>query len=239
MDSTGQISSWNLPSDFGWAVAQKVTAALELAPLLTGAAVDGNTLVLTFSEDLEVTPTLPAASDFSVTVDSGTPAAPSSVSISGAEVTLTLAAAVTSGQTVTVSYTAGSNPIQDESGLEAPDFTDETVNNQTGNTAATGEPVITGAFQVGKALTAGIGDIDDTDMLPSTTFPAGYTFQWIRVDGSDGGETDISGETSQTYTPGTADVGHYLKVKVEFYRRGQLFRVEDRPDRSRPVSPIV
>ena len=84
------------------------------------------------------------------------------------------------------------------------------------NTAATGEPVITGAFQVGKTLTAGLGDIADTGGLPSTAFPTGYTFQWIRVDGSDGAETDISGETSQTYTPGTADVGNYLKVKVSF-----------------------
>ena len=99
-------------------------------PLLTGAVVDGDTLVLSYDNTLDDTST-PLASDFSVTVDSGTPAAPSNVSISGSEVTLTLAAAVTAGQTVTVSYTSGANPVQDESGLEAADLTDEAVTNDT------------------------------------------------------------------------------------------------------------
>ena len=54
-----------------------------------------------------------------------------------------------------------------------------------GNSAATGTPTIMGTAQVGKTLTAGIGDIADADGLPSTDFPTGYSFQWIRVD-SDG-----------------------------------------------------
>ena len=378
---------WSIPSGFGLVVGQKVTLSLDLVPILTGATVHGDTLVLTYHEDLEITSTLPAASDFMVTVDSGTPAAPSDVAISGTEVTLTLATAVTSGQTVTVSYTPGVNAIQDESGLEADDLTDEPVTNNTtavdttsvlvsnhlqtahstslavgnhdkrytqgfatgsnaggynldsvgifvttahletgetftvhiytadnngaidtlvhtltspasytdGNvnlfdapanatldadtdylivyqatgdqgsdfilsqtasdsedsgsatgwsiedaarfddsllsdgrsfqisvsgseiasTAATGAPDITGAPQVGMTLTAGKGDIADTDGLPSGTFPTGYSFQWMRVD-SDGTNPVNVGTDSNTYVPVTADIAKNIKVEVTF-----------------------
>ena len=84
----------------------------------------------------------------------------------------------------------------------------------TGN--ATGQPAITGAAQVGKTLTAGLGNIADTDGLPGT-FPDDYTLQWVRVD-ADGvsNEADLSGETSGTYTPVAADVGKKIKVAVSF-----------------------
>ena len=81
-------------------------------------------------------------------------------------------------------------------------------------TPATGAPAITGAAEVGETLTAGKGTIADTNGLPSTTFPTGYTFQWISVDGST--ETDISGATSHTYTLAAADLGKKVKVKVSF-----------------------
>ena len=87
-----------------------------------------------------------------------------------------------------------------------------------GNSAATGTPTIMGTAQVGKTLTAGIGDIADADGLPSTDFPTGYSFQWIRVD-SDGSSnpTNISSATtSATYTPEAADVGKKVSVKVSF-----------------------
>ena len=93
------------------------------------------------------------------------------------------------------------------------------------NDAATGAPEISvvrsrverqGTAQVGEQLTAGQGDIDDIDGLP-TAFPGDYSFQWVRVD-ADGisNPTDISGETGSTYTPADADVGKKLQVKVSF-----------------------
>ena len=81
------------------------------------------------------------------------------------------------------------------------------------NTAATGQPSIAGAPREGTILVAGLGTIADVDGLP-WTFPDDYTFQWVRVDG--GTETDISGETSHTYTVDTADLGNTIKVKVSF-----------------------
>ena len=130
---------WDVPANFGWSEDQEVTVSLNLVPLLDTAVVDGDELVLTYYEDLD-TNSKPAPSAFSVSVD-GTAAAPSSVdTISGKTVTMTLASAATSGQTVTVTYTVPtSNPLQDESELDAPAFTGQSVTNNTGvtNTAPT------------------------------------------------------------------------------------------------------
>ena len=73
-----------------------------------------------------------------VTVDGGTAAAPSSVAVSGSTVTLTLATAVTAANTsVTLSYTKGTNPVQDAAGNEAVALTDESVTNSTEAPAVT------------------------------------------------------------------------------------------------------
>ena len=64
---------------------------------------------------------------------------------------------------------------------------------------------------MGRTLTANLGDIMDANGLPATTFPAGYTFQWVR-----GTDTDISGATSQTYQLAAADSGNTVKVEVSF-----------------------
>ncbi len=104
--------------------AQKVDT---MKPSLAGAAAEGTTLTLTFSEDLNTT--APANTVFTVKVDgAATGTSPTAVSISGSEVTLTLASAVTPGQVVTVTYTKPTmNPIKDLSGKEADAFTDENV----------------------------------------------------------------------------------------------------------------
>ena len=116
----------------------------------------------------------------------------------------------TTDDTVTLTHTATStDPKYDVVAASVMVTVEET-------SAATGQPAITGAAQVGKTLTAGIGTIADADGLPST-FPDDYTLQWRRVD-ADGtsNEADISGETSGTYTPVAADVGKKIKVQVSF-----------------------
>ena len=101
-------------------------------------------------------------------------------------------------------------------------FTDDASNSETltsaataavaaaANTLATGAPTITGTAQVGQTLTAGTTAIMDADGLTSPT----YTYQWIRVDGTD--EEDISGENSSTYILVDADLGTTVKVTVSF-----------------------
>ena len=122
---------WSAPTGFDWIDGQKVTVSANFPPGLDTATVDGDQLVLTYFEDLDAG-SEPAPGQFSVTVDGGTPAAPSSVDVSGKTVTLTLAAAVTSGQTVTLTYTVPTtDPLQDESGLAAAALTDQVVTNNT------------------------------------------------------------------------------------------------------------
>ena len=100
-------------------------------------------------------------------------------------------------------------------------FTDDDGNPETRTSAATatvaaaannpetGVPTITGTAQVGETLTAVTTGIMDADGLTSPS----YTYQWIRVNGTD---ADISGATSSTYTLVAADLGTTIKVKVSF-----------------------
>ena len=107
----------------------------------------------------------------------------------GTELTYTLTVSPRDG-------TAGIAPATDTAKVTATDVVPN----------ATGKPGITGAAQVGMTLTAGTADIMDADGL---TTP-GYTYQWLQ-EGS-----DISGQTSSTYTPTSSDIGKNIKVKVDF-----------------------
>ncbi len=114
-------------------------------PTLDSAAVNGTALVLTWDETLR-DDSGPAAGDFAVTV-AGSSRSVSGVAVAGSAVTLTLASAVTAGQTVTVSYTKGTNPLKDLASNDAPGLTDQAVTN---NTAPPDEPT-TFAAKVGNA----------------------------------------------------------------------------------------
>ena len=78
------------------------------------------------------------------------------------------------------------------------------------NSAATGEPTISGTAQVGQMLTASTSDISDSDGLINATF----TYQWIANDGTE--DTDIQDATGSTYTLAAADEGKTIKVRVSF-----------------------
>ena len=84
--------------------------------------------------------------------------------------------------------------------------------------AATGQPAITGTAQVGQTLTAGKGTIADangTTKADNDDAGYAYTYQWVRV-ATDSTETDITGATSKTYTLAAEDAGLAVKVKVSF-----------------------
>ena len=89
--------------------------------------------------------------------------------------------------------------------------TDITIlDDETTNTDATGQPLITGTARVGGELTATKHTIADMDGLPAT-FPGDYTFAWVRVDT----ETPI-GTDSNNYTVLSADAGSTIRVDVSF-----------------------
>ncbi|MEX1171243.1 MAG: DNRLRE domain-containing protein [Chloroflexota bacterium] len=99
-------------------------------PSLTGATVDGSSLVLSYDETLD-SGSVPAASAFNVQVSGGARSV-SSVGISGSAVTVTLGSPVVSTDTVTISYAVpASNPIQDVAGNDAAALTDQAVTNST------------------------------------------------------------------------------------------------------------
>ena len=113
---SGQTVTNNTPAD--------TTAPAFSSTLVNGTAGRWTALTITFDENLDAT-SKPARGDFVVTVDgSSRGVSYGGVAISGATLTLTLASAVTAGQTVLVSYTEpASNPLQDASGNKVPTFT--------------------------------------------------------------------------------------------------------------------
>ena len=188
-----------------------------VAPVLSKAVVDGTSLTLTYSEALDEDSS-PAAGAFAVTVAESARTV-GAVDMSGSAVTLTLASAVASGETVTVGYTvptgAGAKPLQDAAGNGVVSFTGQAVTNETeaSNTAPTGLPAISGTPRVGVELTASESAIEDGDGIEN----AAFEWQWLVNDGTEGAEdTEIAGAAVAGYTPKPGDVGKTLKVRVTF-----------------------
>ena len=220
------------PSDEATATPRETTP-----PELATATVDGTTLTLTYDEDLNEN-SEPSSDAFSVTVV-GTGRAVDWVSVSGSSVILTLGSAVTSEDTVTVSYAAPADTaaprIRDLAGNATASFTGHAVTNNTPrpNSPATGAPTISGTAQVGKTLTAETSGIDDADGLDNVS----YSYQWL-ANGA-----DISGATSSSYTLVDADAGLTIKVKVSFFddknNRETLTSAATAAVESRPNSPAT
>ena len=194
--------TWNRPANFAWIDGQEVRVSANLAPAPESATVDGTTLVLTHSEDLD-TSSVPAASAYTVRVE-GNGTTPSSVSVGTRTVTLTLATPVIDGQVVTVSYDMpASNRLQDVSGRNAPAFNNFAVTNNTeavyrgptftdgNNTTRTfeetfGDAAVAMAMNIGQPVAA--TDPDNGDTLT-------YTLR-----GTDDGKFDIVATSGQLRT---------------------------------------
>ena len=101
-------------------------------PALASAAVNGAALTLTYGEVLDES-SPPATDAFTVTV-AGSGRTVTHVSVSGRVVTLTLASVVAHDETVTVSYSPGTNPIRDAAGNAATGLSNEPVANETPDT---------------------------------------------------------------------------------------------------------
>uniref|UniRef100_UPI00036793D2 FG-GAP-like repeat-containing protein n=2 Tax=Aureimonas ureilytica TaxID=401562 RepID=UPI00036793D2 len=149
-------------------------------PVLVSATVDGNSLVLTYSEALDAAHP-PATNAFTVRAG-GSLVAVNAVAVDGAAktVTLTLASTVTHGHSVTVSYndpTTGddANAIQDQVGNDAVSLSESAVTNTTPLTI-TSVLIPNAAMKIGDVVTATITVPADADSytLQSGTV-AGYT----------------------------------------------------------------
>ncbi len=101
--------------------------------------------------------------------------------------------------TVTVSFT-------DDAGNDEELTSAATAAVIAANTPASGAPTISGTAQVGETLTAATSGISDADGLTNASF----SYRWLA------GGSDISGATSNTYTPVDGDVGKAVKVTVAF-----------------------
>ena len=146
------------------------------APLLTQTTVNAATLVLTYDETLDAA-SVPAPDDFVVTV-AGSPVGVNGVSVSGLTVTLTLATAVQPGQTATVGYTPGDNPIQDAAGNDAAPLSGG------GGGGGTGGPSVPGA-PGSLTATAGDGEVELVWSVPADDGDApitGYEYRYTAGD---------------------------------------------------------
>ncbi|MDA0799424.1 MAG: SwmB domain-containing protein [Chloroflexi bacterium] len=123
--------------------AGTVTPPDTTEPVLASSAVNGTSLVSTYTESngLDVAST-PATADYGVSTD-GVAQAVTGVVVGANTVTLTLSPGVANGDTVTVSYTASVDPIQDEAGNPAADLVNQPVTNDTPLPPATPTPVPT------------------------------------------------------------------------------------------------
>ena len=117
-------------------------------PALSSADVDGTSLVLAYNETLD-TNSVPANNDFSVGTD-GAAQTVTAVGVSGTDVTLTLSPGVASGDTVTASYTADADPIQDIAGNDAANLLDQALVNNTPAPGGTFSLTVSYATEGGK-----------------------------------------------------------------------------------------
>jgi hypothetical protein len=115
--------------------------------------------------------------------------------ISGASASSYIPATSDIGHALAVYVTAANSSGHNPPTASAP--TSPVINIIPANSAV---PTISGAAQVGQALTATTGTW--------TNNPTSFTYQWNRAG------TAISGATASSYVPATADIGNTLTVSV-------------------------
>ncbi|MYD53277.1 MAG: hypothetical protein F4W96_03070 [Chloroflexi bacterium] len=176
-----------------------------VAPSLQVVNVDGTSLVIIYDELLDESPT-PATTDYTVGIG-GTDYTPSSVVVRGAEVALTLSTGAASGDTVTLEYVKGTNPVKDLAGNEAVAETNRPVTNHTGATndrpEFSSEEVMfsvdensMSGVNVGSAITVTGNDSGDTLTFE---FPSSFSIFSIDASGQVTTSADLDFETTSSY----------------------------------------
>ena len=162
-----------------------VYPAATAVPALDSSVVAGTKAVLYYHEELDPGST-PAASAFTVTAG-GSAVTVSGVAVSDSSVVLTLGSSVAASTTVTATYTAGTNPIQDLAGNDAANLTSRTLTNR--GPADAGTPTLTGASVQRRALTLSFDQELDPAEVPAasafTTSDPWWSVERVEVRGSD------------------------------------------------------
>ncbi|MBA2673374.1 SwmB domain-containing protein, partial [Ramlibacter sp.] len=223
--SNNAILTLPAPGTAGSLGANKNLALDSMPPVFASAAVNGNTLVLSYIEaDALNAGAPPAAGAFTVKASNKIVSVNSVVVNALAKtVTLTLDGTVNSNQLVTLSYTDptpgdDANAIQDAAGNDAASLVAVAVANNTpvppppANTPGTGGPIANSSHP---GVLPERGDILAFDPL-SISDPDGgaklgsITYQWLR-DGA-----TIGGATGANYQVDLNDVGKLLSLTVNY-----------------------
>ena len=187
-----QVRAKNAEGDSGWSATGSGSPS-ENPLVLEGSRVIGSTVTLEFSRNLDAT-SVPDPEDFTVTVTGGDAALAGSsripdsvsaqqgthrvtaVSIRGSVLELTVSPPVRIGQTVSLSYTRGAQPLRGEDGQEVADFTVTPTNETPANRAPTAEAGVDVTVASGAAVT-----LDGS----ASADPEGdaLTFSWIQMSG--------------------------------------------------------
>ena len=166
------------------------------------------------------------------------------MAVAGSAVTLTLASAVTAGQTVTVSYTKGTNPLKDLASNDAPGLTDEAVrNSRTAPAAPTNFSASAGNGYVTLVWAAPASDADITHHEYRHETDGSYPADWTRIPNSAPGETNQAGFTVRGLTNDTAYTFELRAVNGSVAgaagpRRGRQRRCGPRRSGRRPRTSI-
>ena len=219
------------------AVAANIAHAVDTAaPTLTGATVNGSSLVLTYNEDLDASST-PANDAYTIAVSDGMVPMVTGTTISGAMATLTLNPAVTRGVTVTVSYTPGSAPLQDTAGNDAAGLTTTSVTNDTPEPFGMiyTDDVIPDALNVGDRFSVDF-DINHPE-------ESGSGVRWSQTTNDCGIAHSIDGEGVLTFTPLVAQAESTCNFVVRFEdttdRTVDTFEFTVSINAAAPVAPVA
>lgn len=130
------------------------------APSLQTASVNGNSLALNYDEVLD-NGSVPAFGDYTITVNSSSVSI-SNITVSNDSVLITLNNAVIAGDNIVLNYNSGSNPVQDNTGNNASNLSNQNITNNTPDVTAPGIPQNIEAIAVaGGSIEVTFDDLDE------------------------------------------------------------------------------
>ena len=182
-------------------------------PSLDDAVVAGTVLNLTWDETLH-DDSDPVEEDFAVTVAGSARSVTGLVIFDDSAVRLFLASAVRAGETVTVSYTKGTNPLKDLASNEAPALTDQAVKNNTVRTPpaeVTGFSAREGVVSVTLRWDAPASDADITHHEYRFKTTGSYPATWTPIPDSAPGGANEAGYRVEDLT---ADTAHTFELRA-------------------------